>query len=588
MNIRNRWFLLVAGTMSAMLVVGAACSSGTSSSDKTATAAAGGGKTPAAGKTTAATSATGGQAPADQQKITVQSAEPQFYDPHRSSFEQDIGVERMLFRGLYNLTDDGAGGVKVEPGLAAGEPTVSGNVYTVKLKDGLKWSDGVPLTAQHFVDGAKRGCDPTVAADYGYIWGPGYVDLVGCEAAQTNTDPTKAQALLDALSARAVDDKTVEFTLKQPNGRFTTLMALWVTFPARLDVVKAKGDRWTDPGSIVTNGPFTLKEVTPKDHATLVPNPNWTGKKPALQEITIKFIDDLSAAFRSYQSGELDLTRISASDIAVAKGDSKIKDEILIDPTGRITALEMNTQAPSKVLGDFNVRLALSRAIDRAALNEAVFDGTNTPATYWVVKGLKGHQGNAPFDSIMGFNADAAKKALADAGYPGGAGFPELGIIVNTPERKATAEFLQQQFKTILGINIRVDQVDSPTRAARFRDEQFELFIGGWQIDYPDIENTLFGLFETEGGNNHYNCTNPDVDAALKRALAATSDDARIKAYQDMETAIIKNLCGVAPMWQDSVPFMVDKKLGGIVANGSIDAGLPGNYCAECWFVKAS
>lgn len=572
----------MAGLMSATLVLAAACSSDDDKKDKTPAA----GTTPAAGKTTTTTG--GDQAPADEQKITVQSPEPQYYDPHRSSFEQDIGVERALFRGLYNLTDDGKGGVKVEPGLAAAEPVIAGNVYTVKLKDGLKWSDGAALTAQHFVDGAKRGCDPAVAADYGYLWGPGYLDLVGCEESQANTDAAQKATLLAKLAARAVDDKTVEFTLKQPNARFTTLMAIWVTFPARLDVIEAHGDRWTDPANIVTNGPFTLKEVTPKDHATLVPNPNWTGKKPALQEITIKFIDDLSAAFRAYQSDELDITRISATDIAVAEADASIKDEVLIDPTGRITALQMNTEAPSKVLGDFNVRLALARAVDREALNEAVFNGTNVAATYWVVKGLTGHQGNEAFDSTIGYNSEAAKKALADAGYAGGAGFPELGIIVNTPERKAVAEFLQQQFKTILGINIRVDQVDSPTRSARFRSEDFELFIGGWQIDYPDIENTLFGLFETDGGNNHYNCSNADVDAALKRALAATSEDARIKAYQDMETAIIKDVCGVAPIYQDSLPFMVDGSIGGILANGSIDAGLPGNYCMECWFVKAS
>ncbi len=585
MNIRSRGFLLFAGLMSIMLVAAAACSSGTSSGDKTKTAAAGGGKTPAAGATTS----TGGeQAPAAQQKITIQSAEPQFYDPHRSSFEQDIGIERLLFRGLYNLTDDGKGGVKVEPGLAAAEPKIAGNVYTVTLKSGLKWSDGKPLTAQHFVDGAKRGCDPGIAADYGYIWGPGYLDLVGCEALQANKDAAQKEALLAKLGARAVDDKTVEFTLTKPNPRFTTLMAIWVTFPARLDVIAAKGDQWTLPGNIVSNGPFILKDMTPKDHATLIPNPNWTGKKPALQQITVKFIDDLSAAFRSYQSHELDMTRISATDIAVAKADSALAKEVLVNPTGRISSVEMNTQAPSKVLGDLNVRIALARAVDREALNEAVFDGTSTPATYWVVKGIKGHQGNEAFDSIIGFNADAAKKALADAGYPGGAGFPELGIVVNTPERKAVAEFLQQSYKSVLGINIRIDQVDSPTRSARFQKEDFELFIGGWQIDYPDIENTLFGLFETDGGNNHYNCSNPDVDAALKIALAATSEDARIKAYQNMETAIIKNVCGVAPLYQDSLPFMVNRKLGGVVPNGSIDSGLPGNYCVECWFVKAS
>ena len=542
-----------------------------------------GGETPSATEPTGSTD--GDPAPADQQKITIQSPEPQLLDPHRSSFESDIGIERSLFRGLYYLNDDGDGGVKVEPGLAAGEPEVNGNVYTVKLKDGLKWSDGEPLTAQHFVDGAKRGCDITIAADYGYLWGEGYLDLVGCAALQANTDPAQAQALKDALAVRAVDDTTVEYTLVKPNDRFMTIMALWVTFPARLDVIEANGDAWTQPANIVTNGPFTLQSYTAGDSLVMVPNPEWTGKKPALQEITVKFLDDLAAAFRSYQAGDLDLTQISASDVATAEGEG-LEDQVLIDATARIETLEMNMEKPP--LDNFDVRLALSRAIDRDALNEAVYDGIFKPANYWVVEGLTGFQGNEPFEGIIGFNPEEAKAALERAGYPNGEGFPELSVIVNTPARIATAEFLQQAFKTHLNINITINQVDSPTRSAAFREETFELFIGGWQIDYPDIENVLFGLFEEGGGNNHYNCSNADVEAALQEALAATSDEARIAAYQDMETAVVTNLCGVAPMYQNSLPYLVNSKIGGIVANGAIDSGAPGNYCVECWFVKAN
>jgi len=541
--------------------------------------------TPSDGETPSATEPSGdGQAPADQQKITIQSPEPQLLDPHRSSFESDIGIERSLFRGLYTLTDDGEGGVKVEPGMAAGEPEVSGSVYTVTLKSGLKWSDGEPLTAQHFVDGAKRGCDVSIAADYGYLWGEGYLDLAGCAALQANTDPAQAQALKDALGVRAVDDTTVEYTLTKPNDRFTTIMAIWVTFPARQDVIDANGDAWTQPANIVTNGPFTLQSYTAGDSLVMVPNPEWTGKKPALQEITVKFLDDLAAAFRSYQAGDLDLTQISPSDIATAESQG-LEDEVIIDATARIETLEMNLEkAP---LDNFDVRLALSHAIDRDALNEAVYDGVFKPAHYWVVEGLTGHQGNEPFESIIGFNPTEAKAALERAGYPNGEGFPELSVIVNTPARVSTAEFLQQAFKEHLNINITINQVDSPTRSAAFREETFELFIGGWQIDYPDIENVLFGLFEEGGGNNHYNCSNPDVEAALDKALAATSDEARIAAYQEMETAVVTNLCGVAPMYQNSLPFLVNSKLGGVVANGAIDSGAPGNYCVECWFVKA-
>jgi oligopeptide transport system substrate-binding protein len=570
MTIKNRWFLLLAGLLSVGLVLGVACGDDDDDDD--------GDETPSATQSTG----DGDRAPAEEQVITMQSGEPQFIDPHRSSFEQDIAVIRYMWRGLYNLTDNGEGGVDVVPEMAAGDPEINGNVYTVTLKEGLTWSDGEPLTAQHFADGARRGCDPNVNTDYGYLWGAGYLDLQGCSDWQAA--PENA-ALGDALGVRAVDDLTVEYTLTQPSDRFTTLMSLWMTFPVRQDIVDANPDNWFLPGTVVVNGPYTLEEYTPGDSLVLAPNPEWSGQEPALQEITVQFIDDLSAAYRQFQTDELDLTRINAADIATAEGDSDLADQLLILPGARITWLQM--QLNNEALSDVNVRRALSRAVDREALNDAVFDGVQTPALYWVVEGVEGHQGNEPFEDISGFDPEAARQALADAGFPGGEGFPELSIIVNTPERESAAEFLQQQFNEILGINIRIELVDSQTRAERFTSEQFELFIGGWQIDYPDIENPLFGLFETDGGNNHTGCSNPDVDGALERALAAENDEDRIAAYQDMETAIVTNFCGGGGLWQDSLPFLVSSRLGGIVPNGTIDAGAPGNYCIECWFVKA-
>ncbi len=588
MSIRSRWFLLFAGLMSATLVIAAACG-GTSSGDKTKTATSGGGKTPAAGTTTAAG---GDQAPADQQKITIQSPEPEFYDPHRSNFEQDIAVERMLFRGLYNLTDDGKGGVKVVPMMAEGEPTVAGSVYTVKLKAGLKWSDGKALTSDDFVYGFQRECDADVASPYQYVLGAGLGEVKGCDELFNNKDAAQKQALTDALGVKAVDATTLQFTLNKPIATFTTIWSLWATFPSRKDVITQFGDKWTDPANIVVNGPYTLKEVVAKDHATFAPNPNWVGQKPAIQQITVKFIDDLSAAFKAFQNGELQATQILATDTTVAKADSTLKNELIIVPSSRITTIEV--QMKDATLGGtsdtdpkaYNLRLALSRAINRQQLVDAVYDGVHSPATYWVVKGLNGFQGNEPFDSKIGYDLTAAKKALADAGYPNGTGLPTFTLIYrDTPERRNEGDFLQKAWDAI-GVKVTPQYVDSKARSAAFNSQQFQLFQGGWQLDYPDIENPLVGLFNTGGGNNNYNCSDPEIDQAYKDASAATSDAARIAAYQKAETLIVTRLCGIIPMYQDSLPFVMSPKLGGVVSNGVINAGTPGNYAVENWFVK--
>jgi ABC-type oligopeptide transport system substrate-binding subunit len=578
MNIRNRWFLLLAGVLSLTLVLAAACGGGDDDDDD---------PTPADGETPSATEPSGttdDMAPADQQKIVIAQPEPEFLDPHRSNFEQDIGIERFLYRGLYTQTDDGDGGVEIVADMAAGDPTVAGSVYTVKLNPDAMWSDGVAVKAADFVYGIQRACDPAVASPYQYLLGEGLGYLTGCDAFAHNEDPAQAETLKAAVGVRAVDDATLEITLDQPIPTFKTIFSLWPTFPARQDIIEAHGDQWTSPDNIVTNGPFTLTELVPADHLTLVPNPEYSGKQPVLQEIRVQFIDDLSAGFRQYQTDELDVAEILATDVQVAR-DQGLEEEVLVVPSARITTIE--TQMADPILAEFGVRLAISQAIDRQALVDAVFDGVHKPAYYWVVEGLVGHQGNEAFESEIGYDPDAAAQTLTDAGFPGGEGIPTLSWVARDNEQKRNEFAFVQQALAGIGIEIEAEFVDAATRSSRFNAEDFQLFPGGWQLDYPDIENPLVGLFNTDGGNNKYNCSDPDIDAAFQEAFSATSEEARIAAYQEVETLIVTRLCGVIPLYQDARPYVVKSKIGGLVPNGTIDAGVPGNYAPENWYVKA-
>jgi oligopeptide transport system substrate-binding protein len=538
------------------------------------------------------------QAPPEAQEIVVQSGEPEFFDPHRSNFEQDIAIARMLWRGLYQLEATEDGGVEAVPAMAAGEPTVDGNVYTVKLKSGLKWSDGQPLTAADFEYGIKRECDPAVASPYQYVLGAGILEIVGCDdyftALGTEEEPktpteAELQAVRDAVGVKAIDDTTLEITLAAPKPTFTTIMSLWAAFPARQDVIEAHGDRWTDPDNIVTNGPFTLTELVPGSggHVVLEPNPNWALEpKPVLRKLTIKFIDDLEAAFRAFQTGELDITQAPAGEIPTIKADANLSKQYLQIGASRIWNVEMQLEDP--VLSDYNVRLALSRAIDRQTLVNVVYSDAYLPATYFLVEGLPGFQGNAAFEDIIGYDPEAAKAALADAGYPDGQGFPTLTLtVLDRPERKAEAEFLQKAWKDALNINVEIEAVDAKTRSQTFNSEKFQLFMGGWQNDYPDPENSLIGLFDTGGGNNKYNCSDPDIDAKLTAAGTETDNDKRIKLLQEAETFIVTKLCGVAPVYQNAFLYLAKSNMGGLKPNGQIDAAMPGNWCAECWYVKA-
>jgi len=560
---RKRFWSLALMALTATLTLAVVACGGSSNKNPTATAAA------------------GGAAPPDQQTLIVQANEPEFFDPQRSNFEQDIAIERMLFRGLYELQLDSSGNVVAVPAMAAGDPQVNGNVYTVKLKSGLKWSDGQPLTAKDFAYSLTRECTAATASPYQYLLGAGMLDLVGCD------DLFTGKGTADAVGVKAIDDTTLQMTLKAPKPTFETIMSLWAAFPVRQDVIEKFGDKWTDPGNIVVNGPFTLTEFVAKDHVTLAPNPNWAlDPKPQLQKITVKFIDDQEVAFNAFRTGELDMTQVAATDIPTIQNDPTLKSEYLQIGSLRIWAVEM--QMKNDVLKNFKVRLALSRAIDRDSLVKVVYNDAYLAANYWLVKGIAGYQGNDPFQNVIGYDPAAAKQALADAGYPNGQGFPTLTITVtDNPVRRAEGEFLQQAWKQNLGINTTIQAVDAKTRSDTFNSKNFDLLPGGWQNDYPDPENSLIGLFDTGGGNNQYECSDPDIDAKLAAAGAETDNAARIKDLQDAETLIVTRLCGVAPIWQGAFLYLVDPKVGGVRPTGAIDAAMPGNWCPECWFIKA-
>jgi oligopeptide transport system substrate-binding protein len=457
------------------------------------------------------------------------------------------------------------------------------------------WSDGAPMTAADFVYGIQEGCSPDNASPYQYVLASGYAGIVGCNefftikgTAEEPKEPTEEEiaAARTAVGAVAVDDTTIEITVERPTATFATILSLWVSFPSRQDLIEQFGADWTKPENFAGNGPFIMTEYVAQDHVSLVPNPNWALEpKPLIQSLTIQFIDDLEAAFRGFQAGDLDITQVGAQSIPVIEGDDTLNSQFLRVGSGRIETIEMNLERPP--LDNFDVRLALSQAMDREAINQVVYNNANIPALFWVIQGLAGHVGNEEFGDVD-FNPEAARESLARAGFPDGEGFPTLTLLNrDDPTQRALGEFLQNQWKEILNIDVELEFVDAATRSARFNGEDFDLFRGGWAIDYPDIENVIGGLFNTDGGNNHYNCSDPEIDAKIAEAQAATDNDARIAAWSEAGKLIVHKLCGTAPFAQLAQLYMVGSHIGGVVPNGALDAALPGDANAETWYVKA-
>lgn len=536
----------------------------------------GGDPTSAGGTAAAGTPKKGGA-------IVMQYAEPESFDPHWSQFAQDIGVQRMAWRGLYRLDKDN----KVQPEMAAELPKISsdGKTYTIKVKPGLKWSDGQPLTAKDFAAGIIRTCDPDNAGNYKDTIG----NIVGCDEYYSAADKSAEEKtkLRDGVGAKALDDTTIEFKLESTQPTFAMVLSLWMTFPSPTHIVKNSGDPWPTVDKLAYNGPFKIESYKAKDEAVLVRNDNFAGTPANLDKITMKYIDKLDVAENAYRADQIQVTRANLTNLDVIKADPTLGKEFIQVPG--VTTRAVHVNLTKKPLDNYKVRLALSQATDRENLNKVAFRGAYIPSTTWMPPSVVG-QGikEDSFAKTLGFNPEAAKKNLADAGYPNGQGFPKLNmVIVDVPDRRATAEFLKEQWKKHLNIEIDVQVVDSKTRSARFSAMDYDLLPGGWTQDYPDPENWVAGLFNTGGSNNHYGASEPKLDDLLKKALFNTNEEERRKQYGEINKLLSEDPMIAGPvLYQESFNYLIKPKLHGPKEQANpLDAFIAGDWNIEAWWL---
>jgi len=508
--------------------------------------------------------------------ITIGATQFETWDPHFSDFAQDITHFVYVWRGLYHLDVND----KPQPAMADGAPQVSsdGKTYTIKLKKDLKWSDGQPLTAEDFVLGIQRTCNPDVAGHYQYI----LTNIVGCDdyynAAQKSA--AEKEELRKKVGVRAVDAQTLEVKLQEAQPTFPIILALWPTFPAPKHKLASVDAPWPGPLENVYNGPFMPAAYTEKASMELKPNPNWTGTKVGVEKVVLKYVDDPAVLNNAYRTGEVDATVANKPELDKLK--TEFAKELQLYPATRTIGLEFNvTKSP---VDKPEVRLALSQATDRATLVKVVFKDANTPTTSWVPPARNGLKGGE-YDAILGFNPTKAKENLAKAGYPDGKGFPQLTLLlVDNQTNKLLGEFLQAEWKKHLGIDLKLEFVDSKTRSSRFNSSDFQLVTGGWQEDYPDPENWFLGLWETGGSINKTKTSIKALDDIIAKAKFNTNDEQRRQQYREAEKLLLQEANGIAPLWHTLAAFLVKPHISGMVENKRPgDTFVPGDWYIELW-----
>lgn len=466
-------------------------------------------------------------------EITAQiGPNPETLDPALNSAIDGANMLITLFEPLLIIDENN----EVQPGQAEEyEVSDDGLVWTFTMRDGLKWSDGSDLTAKDFEYTFKRLCDTELAAPYGEtVVGmiDGYQDAIGNpdEEGNTTTEPDKEK--LNVVASE--DGKTLTITLAYPCSYFDKIAAFATMSPVQQATIEENGDAWSvDPETYVCNGPYMIKEWTPSERIVCEKNPNysggWDSSRIVTDTLTFLLLEDSSAAYAAYTGGEAQMIKDVPTEEIPSLTSVEDGGDYYVDPILGTYYLSMQTQ--KEPFNDVNVRKALNLAIDRDYIANVIMQGTYSPAYNFVGAGVIDADPNEMFYDVAvdanggkpyisedyEANLEEAKKALADAGYPDGEGFPTITYSTNDQGyHVAVAEYLQSCYKE-LGITMNIDKVEWASFTPQRRAGDYDMARNGWVYDYNDASNMIELLYSTNG-NNDGKYKSKEFDAVIDKS----------------------------------------------------------------------
>jgi ABC-type oligopeptide transport system substrate-binding subunit len=454
------------------------------------------------------------------------AAEPEYIDPGMATGQPDQRIIFLLFQGL---TTNDPKTLQARPGMAERWETSPDRLtYTFYLRRNAVWSDGTPITARDFVYSWTRVLDPKTGSRYAtnlYHIANGEEFNLG-----RVKDPSQ-------LGVRALDDSTLEVRLRAPTPYFLFLTSFYTLYPVPRHVVETYGAQWTDPAHIVSNGPFLLVEHQTNARFEFVRNPRyWNAERVRLDRVIAYSVDDAYTGTNMYESGMIDWFPsgyIPPEFIPYMKGRFR---DFRSTPYLSIYYYEVNVTRPP--LDDPLVRRALSMAVDRRALTDELLKGGQIPGAHFVPVGFPDYQ-SPPGPE---YDPEQARRLLAQAGYPNGAGFRPIEILFNTLENhRKIAEAIQQMWAKNLKIQVSLHNEEWASYLKSRNNQQYDVARAGWVADYPD-PSTFTELMESTNGNNRTGWKNAEYDRLLVLARRALDPLERLKLMQQSEALLLDQL----------------------------------------------
>jgi oligopeptide transport system substrate-binding protein len=478
---------------------------------------------------------TGGEPKADL--VIINGPDPETLDPALGTGLEDLRVIGALFEGLARNDPVTARPI---PGLAESwEMSPDGCVYTFHLRDHLWWSAGQPITAADVIYSWLRVLDPRTASEYaGQLF---YIKNGEAYNSGKIRDPS-------LFGAQALDARTVRVELNHPTAFFLDLCAFQTLAVVPRQIIEQYGEDWMRARPLPTSGPYLLQQWRLNDKIRLVKNPfYWDAAHTRSAVVDCLPISAPNTALNLYQTGGADII-----------WDRENIPNELLDVLSRRTDyhtfayqgtyfLRCNTTRPP--LNDVRVRQALALSIDKRRLVEKVLRGGEPVADHLVPDGTANYQPTTG----LGYDPALARRLLAQAGYPGGKGFPHCSYLFDSASggekiHEKVAVELQQMWLEQLGIQLDLKQMEKQVYQAAQKSRDYDLSRSTWIGDYND-PNTFLDLFRGDNGNNRTGWKNARYDALMDEANRQVDLTRRAALLREAETILVREDAPIIPIY---------------------------------------
>lgn len=494
-------------------------------------------------------------------------SEPKTFDPTLNSASDGGHLINNMFEGLTADTPEGI----ILAGAESIDVSDDGKVYTIKLRQDSKWSDGQAVTAYDYQYAWLRAMSADTASEYSFIVVPHFVN---------GAEYFAGEATAEEVGIKVLDEYTLEATLNYPLPYFEALLAFYTYYPVRQDVVEANPDTWfRDPATFVGNGPFVLSEYQTGSHLQMTPNPEYYGVDDIkVDYIKAVMIEEATTAHNAYLNGDIQINdMIPTEEIPTLQAS----DPYFISKP-RVGTYYYIFNMDKEIMSDLRVRQALNLAIDRDDITDNVLKGGEIPAAGFVPGTLTDSTGASYRTGGIEFGVDPtqasveeAQALLAAAGYPDGEGFPTLTLIYNTSEsHKKVAEAVQEMWKINLNVDVELVNEEWAVFQDTRHDGKFDVARGGWLGDYADPV-TMLDLWVSYSGNNdaqwrydldevnapHDTVLNPEneqYDQLIADSMTATGTD-RDAILKEAERYLIEENQIVMPIYYYSYNYLVNE-----------------------------